>query len=235
MRQFQVGCPCCNPCSVIGFEGGENPGILDCCRGQDSKFKHPAITQIYQDIEKLTDEVKVLFAGAIGCSYSTLFTSDQHEHINQWITNGGRLYVAGEYSGCIGSANLENLNSFISGIGSEMQVTDDVCECTCSQDWTGILNPDLPLLDDVEGVLHACTAGVSGGTWVATTAYYEESGANNTGPECSEMVYIAIEKIGEGYILVSGDSNIFAGCPYDNCPFWRNFIELDNLLQSEAE
>ena len=73
-------------------------------------------------------------------------------------------------------------------------------------------------------IWHACTNRVYGGTPLALT-------------EEGEFPFAAIEAIGDGFILLTGDSNMAfpAGCSgkgYDNCDLWKNYITLtdDELI-----
>lgn len=224
-KMFNPGCACC--CKTIGFEAGRNQGIIECCENGE----HPAEEGIWSNINKLAN-VEVLFAGALSCGYSTRFREEDWPTIAQWVRDGGRLYVSGEFRSCIGDS-LDHLNEFLYEIGSTMSLGEKTCECNCAPNHPGVLNTSLPLLDGVSAVYHACTNEVIGGTWVAMTQEYTEEGPNNTGPECSNVPYMAIQKEVDGYIMVSGDSNIFHGCDYPdegNCPLWRNFINAEELL-----
>jgi hypothetical protein len=84
------------------------------------------------------------------------------------------------------------------------------------------------MLATVSAIRHACTSFVSGGTWLAKINGGAGSSWTNP-PACDASLdpFIAMEKIGEGYFMVAGDSNLTGGCGYDNDNLWRAFIEND--------
>jgi hypothetical protein len=155
------------------------------------------------------------------CDYSFIFTHTQLQTLGDWIYDGGRVYLAGEYGDlssydpCLPDASRVAMNNFLANIGSTMVIGREDEDGGC-YGWEGTINPDVPFLENVPWLKHAATAGVTGGTWVAKT---------NFSPP---YVYAAIERIGDGFIFVVGDSNVAddpMGCNYDNCAFYRSFIE----------
>ena len=34
-----------------------------------------------------------------------------------------------------------------------------------------------------------------------------------------------MEKVGQGYVILTGDSNIFDGCGFDNCEIAKRFVK----------
>jgi hypothetical protein len=58
----------------------------------------------------------------------------------------------------------------------------------------------------------ALTAELSGGDAVVFQA-----------PDETDMVMV--EQLGDGFLFVCGDSNLWAGCDYDNCEFATALLE----------
>lgn len=213
--RWSPGCNCCH-CKYpkkIGFDREAISLIVDCC--QPNGYK--TATNLCDHIDRL-DECEVVFCGSPNteCGPGICFVEDDWETITEWIENGNRLFVNAEYKGCISLVAKTTLNEFLSAIGTEMSIGDVAYDCGCSPEWTGIIQ-ELPLTENVEVIFHACTNSVEGGTVVA---YCNED---------EEVPYIAVEAVGDGFVLCCGDSSVFS-CSYDNCTFWDNFIRLEGSL-----
>jgi hypothetical protein len=168
-------------------------------------------------LEEKLDLCDAIFIGPVGqCGYSTCLDVDQAYIIGTWIYDGGRAFVAGEYMPCITNVQLTNINAFLSAIGSGMSFGNVLADCGCSSNWTGVLNTSVPMLADVPHIMHACTNSVSGGTWLANI---------NSPPG---YPFIAMEAIGNGFVMAAGDSNLTATCGYNNCKLWEAFIGNDS-------
>lgn len=236
---------------MIGFEKAYIPEVVNCrsCNGYNYIEWMATDTTSWGRI----DECKAIFAGYVSeCYNPTGILFDENDpgiwsRLKLYVEMGGRLYVAGEYrhpvdptKQCMTQAAMDQINRFMTALGSEMQLVENIDECDCpfgnaDSGWPGVVNTDPNLLltadtppNEVTAVWHSCTGEVSGGTWVAKT--YPGSG---------QFPYIAIEYMPNpnpgpsspgGYIMLAGDSNITVTCPADdNCPLWRSFIEKPNL------
>lgn len=219
-KLFNICEPCC--CPTVGYEALEIPAADQCC-----KPHYGSITYLYNfdgtALREKLDECVMVFMGPTGtCDFNTNFDDDQIGIIATWINEGGRVYLASEYIGCMSHANVERQNEIIGLLGSSMSIGEKACNCGCfSQQWTGSLNLSVPMIADCTAIHCACTNEVIGGTWLAKTI----TEGDEDGKCYDPYPYIAMEKIGDGYLIVSGDSNITTGCGYDNCCLFRNFIQ----------
>jgi hypothetical protein len=142
-----------------------------------------------------------------------------------YIQNGGRVFIAGDFdegptAGCITQAETAVLNNFLVALGSSMTIGyyGNCCNWGSLNGgyFTGNLNVDVPMLSGVNSISLWGTTIVQGGTWLAKTVpeSLDSQGFGCTSPQ----IFLAMEKIGDGYLIASGDAHV------GGCSFWNNFI-----------
>lgn len=166
----------------------------------------------------------------IACNYEDGFTSSQYPTIREWIEAGHCLYVTGEnyQNVCMNDVYRDKLNGLLSGVGSTMTFGSVMCGDGCNLANVGVLNPDVNMNQDLDFIMHALVTSVDpgSGTWIATTGYVSDD-------PCSETIFLAGEKIGDGYVVACGDWNVFHGsCSWTsfNCPYFRSLIANYNKI-----
>lgn len=125
--------------------------------------------------------------------------------------------MAGEYDGCITGFSKTMINSFLDAIGTTIRLGSGIYKCFCPGFIAG--DGDAALGISVNARF-SCTAEVTGGTSVVKT----------DGP--TPVTFCAIEAVGDGFVMVSGDSNLAefesAECGEaweQSCELWTRFIE----------
>ncbi len=111
-----------------------------------------------------------------------------------------------------------------------MQIGHHACNCNCldpdGNPWLGI-NGSAKIVTrptTLPGVYHACTGQVIGGTAINMTQPEPDESGSGTNPCVSSYCWIAIEQIGQGFVVLTGDSNVFDGCGFDNCEIAKRFL-----------
>jgi hypothetical protein len=207
MKNNGPGNCCC--CPTVGFEENEIVAFKTCCDSSQP------ITNLYQmSPSQLAESLRrcgMVYCGpSAQCGTGLSFPQSLWPTIRTWVEGGGRLFVAGEYVPCIGQAALDNINSFVASLGSSMSLGSKQCDSGCNSWQTQI--EDVPLMEGITNVFHAATNEVMGGTPLARTF------------QCGHVPFLAIERIGQGWVMLAGDSNLTEGCGYNNCPLWNAFI-----------
>ena len=219
MKRNSPGCTCC--CKICW---AIERGSVDVCLCGASNGK----TNINADIDRLThDACKLLFVGPQNVCNVWSYSQDNWETTREWVEEGGRLYVSGEFRiACFTNANKANLNDFLSAMGTGMALGERACNCQCTKipsgdPWLGIPQP-VQIMTDLPGLMHACTNEIIGGTPIVKT---EPEGALSG---CADSFpFVAGERIGDGIVIAAGDSNIFSGCGFDNCEFFKRLRDND--------
>lgn len=228
-HRFAVGCCCQESCPTIGFEANVIGTVTRCCNYVTNDFvdDYNTIDNLVShttDLRTQLNKCRAVWLGPVGtCSHVWLWSSTQEETISDWIFDGGRVFLAGEFENCLPNAARIKMNTFLANMGSTIEIGGKTCNCGCnSGEWCGTINTSVPFLTNVPCLYHACTAEITGGTWVAKT-----KSESSFDPNCYvPYPYAAIERIGNGFICVVGDSNIAdQQCWYDNCAFYQSFIE----------
>lgn len=216
LKRFQPGQPCC--CGAIGREGPEETSVVQyCCKGKNYKL----IPSIESDNADKIYQCRAIFVGAIGDGKCD--TTMDPGVVSDYMYNGGRVFVQGEYATYCDNAKI---NAFIQQIGGSMTIGTHhrICNCDFKPEWTGNINTSVPMLRDVDAIMHACTNNVDGGTWLATTN--SEPGPFGEESCLDPFPFIAMEQVGDGFLIVAGDSNVAGNVYYEiNCALWRAFIE----------
>jgi len=222
---FNLACCCC----PVGFDVGAWPGIQGCI------CENP-IVYLRDDISRIVD-CKAVFCGPSSvCGGAMKFKPEQYSAIKDWVENGGRLWCNGEYNqdgdgyDCLGDEARDKINSFMSALGCSMQVGHHACNCGCldpeGNPWLGI-NGAAKIVTtptSLPGVYHACVGEVTGGTTINRARPMQDNQGGNS-PAClSSYPWIAIEQVGQGVVVLTGDSDVFDGCGHDNCEIAKRFI-----------
>lgn len=222
---FTLGCCCC----PVGFDAGAWPGIQSCICDRPLEHLRNNIARI--------DDCRVVFCGPSNmCGGAMYFEPDQYAAIKTWVEKGGRLWCNGEYNSeeltgfdCLGDDARAKINAFMTALGCSMQVGHRACNCTCTDShgdpWLGI-NGSAKIVTTptaLPGIYHACVGEVLGGTPLNLTQPEPTGSA-----ACfTSYPWIAMEKVGQGYVVLTGDSNIFDGCGFDNCEIAKRFVKND--------
>lgn len=223
-KLFNPGCECCG--CAVGFEFDVWGDVLDCLPNGTR-----TITNVRNDIDQL-DQCCFLYAGCRTCSQCINFFNADWPKIKEWIERGGRMYLAGEYifetTHCM--ADRARFNSFLLALGSSMSIGTTGCNCGC---YGVVQSGEAGIAQGIEISL-ACTNEILGGVSVAITKPEEDPGTSSE--DCSEpIVGIAVEQLGEGLLMVAGDSNLFIQtppCHYNNCGLvtrWHTWKTADIL------
>lgn len=198
-----------------------------CCCGEAIGFDQAAWTighgcfpdrQLFGFLKDSPDQLtncKVLFAGLDGvCGNAVKFAAGDWPKVHDYITSGGRMWLQSEYSGCLGDA--ANLAAFLSAIGSTMtwgatvDTSGDACNAT-----TGICLPG--------------TANIAqGGVRITIARASKINGGTSVWISQAGNVVVAVEKIGDGFLFLTGDSNITSGCGYANCEFLKRLASYED-------
>ena len=192
-KKNNPGCKCC--CKV-GFDEGAWP-IQSCLPNVEF------VENIADDISKL-NEVCLVFAGNVdACSNAVRFDAGDWETIRDWIERGGRLFLATEYQGCLQDPGATN--NFLGTLGSSITWVGGIFDFFCR---TGMIPGPAQIAQGLTDNGMAATAILSGGTTMFTSP--------NAG-----VVMMVVEQIGDGFLFVTGDSNHFQFCSFDNCELVR--------------
>ena len=197
--KLATGTNCC--CGTIGFD--------ETAWGVTSCFPSSAvIINLASDISRIS-ECRLVFAGnKATCAQAVRFASGDWPAVKSYIEDGGRLWLQAEYQGCM--TDVANLASFLSALGSAITWLGGSHDSNCATD--GSRDCIAGAANIAQGVTFrmALTAELSGGTNV----WQSPSGRN----------MVQVEQLGSGFLFVSGDSNLFDGCGYDNCSFAQRLL-----------
>lgn len=141
--------------------------------------------------------------------------------IKEWIEQGGRYWVLGEYQQT--ATQRAGINNLLAYLGSSMYLppnADNTETVICHSEWAA--TQPLQVMEGVERIYHASGIFVYGGTPLAIY----------TDGDCAGTPLMSIEAIGDGYIILAGDSNItdYTSHPdYDDwnanhCRFYKNLM-----------
>lgn len=189
---------------------------------------------------------KLLFDGLNdSCGNDTVKIMDPNAraYVKQWIIDGGRYYIAGEFQGCMGEEGKNKLNTWMIELGVSLRIGDPAnvgCNNQCytvpgGPRWKGTPNPAVDVMRGCNGIIHAATNFITGGTWLCKTQLPDAT------PGCSIATsFISCEKLGKGYVILAGDSNLTQSpiddetekpcMPQITCQFFRNLLEVEKLI-----
>jgi hypothetical protein len=224
--------PCC--CDKIGFENGSSNNVMQ------SSPTWTAVTDLLNNPDKIA-ECKAVFLGPLSSFQGTQMVPNA-SYVSDYLQKGGRVFLAGEYAE---SFDPTTTNELLGAIGSSMsmpvtnpdtQTPGHLCNCDCegydnnTVAWPGILNYAVKMLADVDAIYHACVNNANGGTWmVQTNAEAPPDPNSNTPPDrdcSSSFTFIAVERIGKGFLILCADSDTAGdGCTFNNSDFWKAFVD----------
>lgn len=190
---------CCGGCdsNTIGFDETAWPGLVDCYTDVT------VIENLKDDINKLQDCCVVFMGNNNQCSDSIRFPSNQWNDIKEWVEAGGRLWINAEYGGpfpCL--KDPETLAAFLGTLGVDLGWEDGQYDCGCREDF--MLPGEAGIAFFLINQQMGCTAEISG----FKTAFYSP---------VAQVPMICVDQLGDGFVFLCGDSNIWGGCDYDNC------------------
>jgi hypothetical protein len=184
------------------------------------------IINLASNISRLS-ECRVVFGGNNRqCGNAIRFASADWSEIRSYVQNGGRLFLNGEHSGnhpATGTAfkclqDKDNLNDFLSFLGSSIRyigfdynATGPNCSATYYSPGDAAIAQGINFTGERFGEL-------SGGTslWIGP------AGTGGTGSGAGKVA-AAIEQIGDGFLVVCGDSD--QGTCEGACNFLRRLWE----------
>jgi hypothetical protein len=215
----------CSPCcgERIGFD------LTDSFRRYSSCFpRFTVVENIATDISKLS-QVRLVFAGynslnnLCNAQNSVRFAAQDRFTLKSWIENGGRLFFITEFGGCV--RDPDSINPFLSDLGSTITWVGGVYDSGCHDlNETPPINRicipgDANISQNLSvGFKMSATAEIAGGTSV----FFSPSG----------RLVVAVERIGNGFLFVSGDGSISpiqcSGGYATNCEFFMRLHEYDD-------
>lgn len=199
-------CHCC--CPVVGFDDVILWSRWFCCDGQTR------LTNLLADVTQLT-QCKVVFGGNYdSCGQAVRFAVGDWPTVKAYVVGGGRLWITAEWGNptvmghglplCFQDAAKTTLNSFLSSMGSTITyVGGDYVTGVFSDPGTANIAQGLSITSSLFGE-------ITGGTSV----WLSPAGAEGTG-----KAIVAVEKIGNGFLFVSGDSNLGLDNSTNFCDF----------------
>lgn len=189
---------CCCVTEKIGYDS-LSPWLIhgQCFEGYD------AVTSLAANVSAIS-ECKVVFSGNNNdCGNAVRFSAVDWPAVKAYIQGGGRLWLQAEFKGCL--QDPAKLADFLAALGSSMAWGD-----TLEPNSGGNCNP----------LTNTCTPGaanIAQGTVLRIAAASKIDGGTSVWVRDNPIV--AAEKLGNGFLFLTGDSNITSGCGYNNCVF----------------
>lgn len=154
-------------------------------------------------------DTDLFVAGSYGCVPVNLPNETTYlSSLKTWVENGGRLFLGTENYPCNDSVKL---NEILSALGSTMVAQQT--QYDCGELFSG-RNQNVPVMNGVDPFVYACSSTIENGTPLVLAASVNES-------------ILSMEKIGNGYIAVTGDSNVLH---YDDND--SSVVSKDNMLKN---
>ncbi len=203
-----IDASCCCVVEKIGFTQSGWSGLMTC-HGGDMLFN------LAGNVTRLA-ECKVVFEGLDNvCGRAINFASGDWPAVKTYIQGGGRLWINAEYGapcgGCL--AESANMHAFLAAMGSTLSRTDS-CD-----------NPELG----------QCVALVPGAANIAAGASLKKAtstnifGGTSVWLSASGNGVVNVEQLGDGFIFLSGDSNLQNVCGQAAfCDFFKRVWEYDD-------
>jgi len=214
-KRFNPCSPCC--CPTIGYTDVEWEIAAVCCKPRYNKIVQMK-DMTAEELAPALRKCAVVMAGPIGCgsAFANIrFDEEVWPTIGEWVAEGGRLFCWGEYAGCMSEDQRDDLNEFLSVIGSTMSIGEEACDPFCFTR-EGVPQ-DVPIMTGIDVVTYAYTNEVIGGTTLAVT---DPDGG------CPGMPFLALEAVGAGFVMFAGDGNLFISCAPGNCDLLNAFVTL---------
>lgn len=221
-----------------------NPGCSCCCTfgvEQSSNWINcdgiKVITSMRTDLVAKLAKINVLVIGVYDCGTRSFFTTGELATIKSWIQAGGKAVYMGEYNQtgtglCASDAQIDAANDQLAALGSVCSLAKGyACNCNCTNGtsfWQGTVNTAVPLMSRFTGFFHACTNKVLFSTpadWIVRTEVGFTSPTDGTSENKCNVPYTmaTIEKIGQGFLIVTGDCDLFDCNSCGNKPFWLDY------------
>ncbi len=217
LRLQSLGLACCCECHAIAYEKLEYDDVSNC----DCICENVA-TNLRSNWSAI-DSYKAVFMGHQSpiCGDVTVhFPEAAWPDIKSYVENGGRLWVASEFTPCLAPGARTVLLDFLDSLGSSMEIGEVLIDEDCVTSSEDNINTAVPMMADITSFYHNAVNVVTGGTWLAKT--------NVDG----NVIFAAMENIGDGYILLVADSTVIAGHCGSNCSIYCAFVNNsnDNML-----
>lgn len=214
---------CC--CNAIGFDEGSWSYVTTCFPDV------PIRTQLITNIADI-NSCKLIFIGNnVTCGEAIRFTAGDSITLADWVKAGGRLFISGEHSGnhpasgtsfkCL--QDMSDLNDFLSNpfiLGSTIQYTGFDYNASTPSCSAGYYTPGTAAIAAGLTFPGARFGEITGGT----SLWLGPAGTGGTGSGAGKIA-AAIERIGDGFVVVSGDSD--HSCALGTCDFLTRYYEWD--------
>jgi hypothetical protein len=154
--------------------------------------------------------------------------TDNWPDVQEWVDAGGRLLLTAEHEtnlslGFVGYSpeDFQVVNDFLAAVGTSIQVVPGLL-CTTPDPGCGGCGAavgDYPVTDGFSALPYLASSSVSGGTALAWTG--------------GSVPLLALEQVGDGFVMVGGDGNMFyqdSSCYGNVCQLLNNYFDLDELL-----
>jgi hypothetical protein len=196
-------------CGTIGYEVGTMLLAVNCfpCTG--------TILNLQADVTRLA-ECDVVFAGNNStCGISPFFLAADWAAVKTYIEGGGRLFLAGEYEGCLSLP--ANFNAFLAALGSTITWVGGLHNIGCST--TGTRDMVAGPANIAQGLTTPIRMGLTAELAGGTTVFFSPDG----------VPMLQVEAIGAGFLFVVGDGNVAGGgCLYNQCEFFERLLTYED-------
>lgn len=211
--RFNLCNPCCSGCPQWGNSSGQTDYFFSCC----SPSPPIASNMFYMTEALFTETLQTVTVFHMGPANACYWDSkpEYNSIISDWVAAGGRLIISGEYDTCLTATNLALLNQLCIDVGSSMSLNYDVL---LSLDCLVFTPETIGLTATVSPISMGLAASINLGSGVAV--------AKHTYGGSPLKTFIAVEKVGAGAVLLSGDSNVFSGTCGNDCSLWRAFANM---------
>lgn len=216
MKRHAPGCQCCRG-MFVGCSHSSPPFVPASCFGEDVEY----VTNIRLNVS-LIWQCRLVYAN---CISGVPFAAGDYAEIADYVAEGGRFWVQTEWESPSPGFGFPptrpvGVDDFVAALGGSMSWVggghDEFCESVAGESRLCQAG-DAAIGQNVE-VKMAMSAEIAGGTSVLLTP-------------TDGLPMVAVEAVGEGFIFMSGDSNIWNGagsCGYDNCDFFWRLVNWTN-------
>ena len=149
-------------------------------------------------------------------------TSGQLAVLMEFLQNGGRLVVIGEYYPFLTDTYRNILNGILSDLGVGIQFNRDRFDDWCL--WAGDTNAD-QVTSGLSTIGYAATCTLTGGKWLAKTVTHAEGDDQGGHPFMAVGQPPGMPDRPMHDVVVIGDSNVLCGCEeYDRTTLVANLL-----------
>lgn len=230
-KRNTAGCPCCR--KRIGFPSLKIDSVL---RSKTStldydydyhEFLTHGVGSDLLSVEEFTEKLNECFAFFCGfttfqCLYNLIPDEIYWDAINEWMLAGGRLFVLGEYEACMSffGNDPEKTNDFLDYLECGLSINDAATDFACISPLCG--TADVAIMDGIEGIAHDWTNTTTGGFPLMVTC---------PNPPFTPQPWITIQLMGDGFVLLTGDSNMWDTPPCASYPDDFNHTFINRCLE----